>query len=41
MDVLGDHQSTLDAEPLPPLEIARREPVLLYGVLRDARLDFT
>jgi len=41
MDALGDHQPTLDAEPLPPLEIARRDPVQLYGVLRDARLDFT
>lgn len=41
MDALGDGQSALDAEPLPPLEIARREPVQLYGVLRDARLDFT
>lgn len=41
MDELGDHQSTLDAEPLPPLEITRRDPVQLFGVLRDARLDFT
>lgn len=41
MDALGDGQSALEAEPLPPLEIARRDPVQLYGVLRDARLDFT
>lgn len=41
MAELGDHQSALEAEPLPPLEITRREPVQLYGVLRDARLDFT
>lgn len=41
MDALGDNQSALDAEPLPPLEIPRRESVQLYGVLRDARLDFT
>jgi class 3 adenylate cyclase len=31
----------LEAEELPPLEIPRREPIRLYGVLRDARLDFT
>ncbi len=41
MDALGDDRSALDAEPLPPLEIPRREPVQLFGVLRDARLDFT
>lgn len=41
MDALGDHRGTLAAEPLPPLEIPRRDPVQLYGVLRDARLDFT
>jgi class 3 adenylate cyclase len=41
MTALGDNQSALEAEPLPPLEITRREPVQLYGVLRDARLDFT
>jgi adenylate cyclase len=29
------------AEPLPALEIARREPILLFGVLLDTRLDFT
>lgn len=41
MNALGDNQSALDAEPLPPLEIPRRESVQLYGVLRDSRLDFT
>lgn len=41
MDALGSGQPALEAKPLPPLEIARREPVRLYGVLRDARLDFT
>lgn len=41
MDDLGDNQSAIDAEPLPPLEIPRRDSVQLYGVLRDARLDFT
>ena len=32
---------TLDTEELPPLVIARREPIRLFGVLRDTRLDFT
>ena len=32
---------TLEAEPLPPLELPRRDPIKLYGVLRDTRLDFT
>lgn len=41
MDVLGESKAALDAEPLPPLEIPRRDPVPLFGVLRDARLDFT
>ncbi len=41
MEALGSGQSVLEAQPLPPLEIPRRDPVRLYGVLRDARLDFT
>lgn len=41
MDALGDDRAALAAEPLPPLEITRRDPVQLFGVLRDARLDFT
>ncbi|MGH8704353.1 MAG: adenylate/guanylate cyclase domain-containing protein [Burkholderiales bacterium] len=31
----------LDAQPLPPLEIGKRPPIRIYGVLRDERLDFT
>jgi class 3 adenylate cyclase len=31
----------LDAKPLPPLELPRRAPIRLYGVLLDTRLDFT
>jgi adenylate cyclase len=30
-----------DAKPLPPLELPRRAPIRLYGVLLDTRLDFT
>ncbi len=41
MDMLAATGFALDAEALPPLEITRREPIPLYGVLRDTRLDFT
>jgi len=30
-----------EAEELPPLEIPRRKPIRLFGVLLDTRLDFT
>lgn len=40
-EALGAEAAMLDAETLPALEIARRESIPLYGVLRDARLDFT
>lgn len=41
MDALTAGGFALDAETLPPLNIPRREPLPLYGVLRDTRLDFT
>ena len=41
MDGLAAGDFTLDTEELPPLVIARREPIRLFGVLRDTRLDFT
>jgi adenylate cyclase len=41
MDGLAAAGFALEAEALPPLEIARREPIPLFGVLRDTRLDFT
>lgn len=41
MDLAAEMGVTIDAEELPPLEIPRREPIKLFGVLRDARLDFT
>ena len=31
----------LDAQELPDLEIPRRDPIPLFGVIRDTRLDFT
>jgi adenylate cyclase len=33
--------STSGARALPPLELARREPILIYGIVLDTRLDFT
>ena len=41
MDLAAEMGVTIDAEELPPLEIPRRDPIKLFGVLRDARLDFT
>jgi class 3 adenylate cyclase len=41
MDALRTTGFVLEAEKLPPLELPRREPIRLFGVLRDTRLDFT
>ncbi|HEY6863872.1 MAG TPA: adenylate/guanylate cyclase domain-containing protein [Burkholderiales bacterium] len=41
MEVLRASGYDLEAAPLPPLEMARREPIHLFGVLLDTRLDFT
>jgi adenylate cyclase len=41
MDALASAGVALDAEPLPPLAMPRRDPIPLFGVLRDTRLDFT
>jgi class 3 adenylate cyclase len=41
MDMLAGTGLKLDVKPLPPLEMLRRDPVALFGVLRDTRLDFT
>jgi len=41
MDALRATGFALEAEKLPPLELPRREPIRLFGVLRDTRLDFT
>ena len=40
-DLAAEMGITVDAEELPPLEIPRRDPIKLYGVLLDTRLDFT
>ena len=42
VDILALTGFPLDAEELPVLEIPRRDPIRLYGVVRDeGRLDFT
>jgi len=41
MDALAAAGFALAVQELPPLAIPRREPVRLFGVLRDTRLDFT
>ncbi len=41
MDLAAEMGVMIDAEKLPPLEIPRRDPIKLFGVLIDTRLDFT
>jgi adenylate cyclase len=41
MDSLSAAGSVLAAQPLPPLELPRRDPIGLFGMVRDTRLDFT
>jgi len=41
MNALKAAKIDLQVEELPPLEIPKRDPILLYGVLLDTRLDFT
>ena len=41
MDALAETGFELEVSPLPALEIPRRDPILLFGVVRDTRLDFT
>jgi class 3 adenylate cyclase len=41
MGALSVENLDLDAEPLPQLELPRRSPIRIYGVLVASRLDFT
>jgi adenylate cyclase len=41
MGALSVENLDLDADPLPPLELPRRAPIRIYGVLLEGRLDFT
>ena len=31
----------MGAEELPPLELSRRPPIAIYGIVLNTRLDFT
>jgi len=41
MGALSVENLDLDAEPLPQLDLPRRSPIRIYGVLVEGRLDFT
>jgi len=41
VDLAREMGVTVEAEGLPQLDIPRRPPIKLYGVLLDTRLDFT
>ncbi len=41
IDALATANFKLDVEQLPPLAISRRDPIPVYGVMLDTRLDFT
>ena len=41
MKALGAAVATLGAEELPALEIAKRQPIPIYGMVLETRLDFT
>jgi class 3 adenylate cyclase len=41
MGALSVENLDLDADPLPQLELPRRAPIRIYGVLVGGRLDFT
>jgi adenylate cyclase len=41
MNGLAAGEFALNTEELPPLAIPGREPIRLFGVIRDTRLDFT
>lgn len=41
MGALSVENLDLDADPLPQLELPRRSPIRIYGVLVEGRLDFT
>jgi class 3 adenylate cyclase len=41
VDALAASRFEIETEQLPPLQVPRREPLALYGVPLDTRLDFT
>jgi hypothetical protein len=41
MKALGTAAGALGAEALPALELAKRQPIPIYGIVLETRLDFT
>ena len=41
MKALGGAVNALGAEELPALELAKRQPIPIYGIVLETRLDFT
>jgi adenylate cyclase len=41
MKALGAAAAALGAEELPPLELSKRQPIPIYGIVLETRLDFT
>jgi len=41
MKALGPAAQSIGAAELPPLEIAKRAPIPIYGIALESRLDFT
>jgi adenylate cyclase len=41
IQALGVDPDALGAKQLPPLELARRPPIWIYGIVLETRLDFT
>jgi len=41
MKALGALVQTLGAQELPPLELSNRDPLPIYGMVLETRLDFT
>jgi adenylate cyclase len=41
MKALGTEVAALGAEELPSLELAKRQPIPIYGIVLETRLDFT
>jgi hypothetical protein len=41
MKALGPLVQALGASELPPLELSGRDPLPIYGIVLETRLDFT
>jgi hypothetical protein len=41
LQALGADADSIGAQELPPLELARRPAIPIYGIVLETRLDFT